>query len=106
VKFGIFGAATVYLAALAVLSQVNQPPYIAALAGVAVILAEGLGLWGYERRKQWFFASGILIGFILLPVFLTALNLGLWLNALLYLPVAVLQLDLGLRRLAEKLVLA
>ena len=101
-KFGTFGAATIYLAALAVLSQINQPPYLAAVAGVAVILSQGLALWGYERRKQMFFASGILVGFIVLPVLVTALSLGLWVNSLLYLPVAVLQLDLGLKRLAER----
>jgi hypothetical protein len=101
-KFGLFGIVTIYLAAFAVLSQMNQPTYLALVAGIIVVVAEGLALWGYDRRGQWHLVSGIIVGFVVLPVFTAALNLGVIINSLLFMPTALLQLDLGLRRLGER----
>jgi hypothetical protein len=101
VRFGYFGVVAVYLTAVAFATQIRQPPLVAAVSSIIMMVAQGLALWGYERSNELPLLGGILLGMLWLPYLLGGLSLGVAVNSLLLLPAALLQLELGLRRLGS-----
>ncbi len=98
-RFGYFGILSVYLTGLAAASAISGPPGSSLLVDVGMVLAQLVALWGYELRSKLALLGGFIIGVLLLPSVLAFLPLNVLLNSLLIVPAAIVQLELGLRRL-------